>query len=352
MNSLLIGLANHPTDLRDINVHKPIKSEFISTLKEKISNDIEPAENPELEAETSKELLKERVITINNTAMPLEECSLCHQKVLYLSQHIEDIHGTPPANISVTDDPVIATDKGIAKHIKKETIVEEDDSGNGEYVANLINKLKDFDSEEEEDPAPSPDEQDVADTMDLIDDPNNITDTSSTGAREKEATAGLKLIDIDPKKLYDHGVSNAVPPSHVQNESKSDATSEEISSALPLKKNFLTLDHLPKSLAKNIRSSKYFQDHPSVLKNCTEKNTKTYQEDPNLLPMWKVKRYPRPADGMKAARNDRVFLTPETMQIRSTYGVVEYMRCSGQYGDSQIKHVTTYLRTPNMKRYK
>merc|ERR1719470_728762 len=194
------SLANHPTGLREINVHKPIKSEFISNLKEKISKDIEPAENPELEAETSKKLLKERVITINNTTMPLEECSLCHQKVLYLSKHIEDIHGTPPANISVFDDPVIEKDEGIAKPIKKENIMEEEDSGNGEYVANLINKLKDFDSEEEDDPAPSLDEQDVADTMDLIDDPNNITDTSSTGAREKEATTGLMLIDIDPKK--------------------------------------------------------------------------------------------------------------------------------------------------------
>merc|ERR1719431_2204429 len=91
----------------------------------------------------------------------------------------------------------------------------------------------------------------------------------------------------------------------------------------------------PPRAAENLKKSKYFLDHPTVLKG-NIKDTSTYQEDPRLMPGWKVKFYPRPPTGGKPGRNDRVFLTPENMQIRSSFGVAEYMRCFA-YSPSKIK---------------
>jgi len=191
------SLAFNSPSLTMSNVHGPKKtSEYINTLKEKISKDIEPEEISATAAEKpSKETGTDRVITINNTAMLLEECSICHQKVLYLSQHIQDAHSIPTLNQQMTESS-LNIGKEI-KNIKKETNLHGNASENGEYVANLISKLKDFDSDEEDDAIPSFDEQDVADTTDLIDDdPSKVTTNESVEPVNKESTEGLKLIDI------------------------------------------------------------------------------------------------------------------------------------------------------------
>ena len=74
------------------NAHGPNSNDFLTVLKQKIARDKEPREENTIDAaKSAKETLKDRVITINNTTIPLEECSLCHTKVLYLSQHIKEI---------------------------------------------------------------------------------------------------------------------------------------------------------------------------------------------------------------------------------------------------------------------
>jgi len=146
-------------------------------------------------------------------------------------------------------------------------------------------------------------------------------------------------------KLYDNTAKSLVGSRNEIIESES----EGIVSTQARKKLNVTLDHLPQAMAENLRNSKYFQDHPTVLKNTFEKSATTYEEDPNLLPGWKVKYYSRPAMGPRPGRSDRVFLSPEFMQIRSTFGVLEYMRCAG-YSSSQIKQVAACL--PNVRKFK
>jgi len=245
----------------------------------------------------------------------------------------------------------------IRNQIKKENYIEKDESSNGEYVANLISKLKDFDSDEDEDdPEAKIDEQDVADTIDMID--NTKINCATGGIADNAVNDGLKLIDIDPKKLYDQSAyKSATPPSEQIIEDPVKVENVEIKPteailSLSQKKYLASLDHLPETLAGNLRKSKYFLAHPTVLKKSKDNGDKSFQEDSNLMPGWKVKYYTRLHQ--EGGRSDKVYLSPENMQIRSSFGLFEYMRCSEQYTDSQMKSVTSiknFCKT-NIKKYK
>merc|ERR1719245_967196 len=105
--------------------HGTNTTDFVTKMKEKISKDKEQAEES---PKNSKKSVKDRVVRINNKEMALEECSLCHKKVLYLSDHIKEIH----------DDTLLKScdGVGVAKlNIKKEDLSTDTDSGtSGEYV--------------------------------------------------------------------------------------------------------------------------------------------------------------------------------------------------------------------------
>merc|ERR1719481_2101858 len=87
--------------------HGTITTDFVTKLKEKISKDKEQAEES---PKNSKISVKDRVVRINNKEMALEECSLCHKKVLYDTLlKSGDRAGVPKLNIKKED---LSTDSG------------------------------------------------------------------------------------------------------------------------------------------------------------------------------------------------------------------------------------------------
>jgi len=87
-----------------------------------------------------------------------------------------------------------------------------------------------------------------------------------------------------------------------------------------------------------VRQSEYFQTRPSVLKMWKAKD-QSLEVDKNLPAGWRMKVYTR-----KSGRLDIHYITPENMDVKTKFGVMEYMRLSRNYSVEEVERVAEYLR--------
>merc|ERR1712179_350262 len=85
--------------------------------------------------------------------------------------------------------------------------------------------------------------------------------------------------------------------------------------------------------------SEYFKTRPSMLKIMWRSNDLTLEEVSNLPQGWRTKVYKR-----KSGRLDIHYITPENLDIRSKFGVLEYMRLSENYDKEGLDRVANNLR--------
>jgi len=93
---------------------------------------------------------------------------------------------------------------------------------------------------------------------------------------------------------------------------------------------FVTVEYLASQ-------SDYFKTRPSMLK-IWKSNDSTLEEDSDLPQGWRTKVYKR-----KSGRVDLHYITPENLDIRSKFGVVEYMRLSENYDKEEVNRVARNL---------
>lgn len=101
-------------------------------------------------------------------------------------------------------------------------------------------------------------------------------------------------------------------------------------SPLSVGMNIVTVDFL-------VTQSEYFRTRPSMLK-MWRSNDLTLEEDSNLPQGWRTKVYKR-----KSGRVDIHYITPENLDIRSKFGVLEYMRLSENYDKDELDRVANNL---------
>jgi len=87
-----------------------------------------------------------------------------------------------------------------------------------------------------------------------------------------------------------------------------------------------------------VSQSEYFQTRPSVLKLWKAKD-QSLEVDKNLPAGWRMKVYTR-----KSGRMDIHYITPENMDVKTKFGVMEYMRLSRNYTMAEVERVAEYLR--------
>ena len=79
-----------------------------------------------------------------------------------------------------------------------------------------------------------------------------------------------------------------------------------------------------------VSQSEYFQTRPSVLKMWKAKD-QSLEVDKNLPEGWRMKVYTR-----KSGRMDIHYITPENMDVKTKFGVMEYMRLGGKMSQEAV----------------
>ena len=184
------------------------------------------------------------------------------------------------------------------------------DKDKDQYVAKLMDKLKDMDDSDDED-----------------------EDADDPGEEEAEKDARIEQLpdqdDVDQTDLIvteqklTHPTSNGMstPPQNRLHHNN------EIQERLQ----GLNLTKLTPALVTGLRSSAYFRAHPSSVAGPPDQTTAAlFTADPQLGRGWRVRYFALAAAG-GCGKIDREFLSPEGIRLRSSEAVIEYLLC----GDSQ-----------------
>lgn len=127
--------------------------------------------------------------------------------------------------------------------------------------------------------------------------------------------------------------SSCVHSDHLGSDGNSSSCSE-VSSSPPAgleKEKLVTIDDL-------VSQSEYFQTRPSVLKLWKAKD-QNLEIDENLPTGWRMKVYTR-----KSGRLDIHYISPENMDVKTKFGVMEYMRLCRNYSKEEVERVAEYLK--------
>merc|ERR1712098_748872 len=217
-----------------------------------------------------------------------------------------------------------------------------------EYVAKLMDKLKDMDdSDDDDDPA------DAIDSSHVPTKPNDTITTVDVSSKAEDNVAKLKdaldnHVDLLPDQEEIDKVGLIVPqdpeiemigtkPLHNALNSRSNIMFEKLQMT---KVRGITTQFITR-----LKQSRFFQSNPGAMtlpSNSDKATMSLFTHDQNLGKGWKVRYYAvaRPRSNGLA----REFLSPEGLRLKSADAVVEYMKCIGKYHNSHIQSVKDYLR--------
>jgi len=163
-------------------------------------------------------------------------------------------------------------------------------------------------------------------------DPKTVVDANNHLLFESVEDVVVKPSCNSDQKASNIGVmEEANDDYHCRFSSFSSADEYNFSPLSSVRMNIVTVEYL-------VSQSEYFKTRPSMLK-MWRSNDLTLEEDSNLPQGWRTKVYKR-----KSGRLDIHYITPENLDIRSKFGVLEYMRLSENYDKEELDRVANNLR--------
>ena len=236
-----------------------------------------------------------------------DDCDFSSNKEQEYQIHVKEKHASKERSV---EEESPSKKRRIDKiHVSEENH-ERADKDKDQYVAKLMDKLKDMDDSDDED-----------------------EDADDPGEEESEKDAGIEQLpdqdDVDQTDLIvteqklTHPTSNGMstPPQNRLHHNN------EIQERLQ----GLNLTKLTPALVTGLRSSAYFRAHPSSVAGPPDQTTAAlFTADPQLGRGWRVRYFALAAAG-GCGKIDREFLSPEGIRLRSSEAVIEYLLC----GDSQ-----------------